>query len=68
MIDLLKKQEVIQNIKKLTDYIHEIPAFTSCLDCSEWDHPGDKCKKFGTKPPATVIVNKCEEFDLDIPF
>ena len=68
MIDLQKKQEILQNFKMLTDYIAEIPAVTSCLDCSEWNHKGDKCNRYNMKPPATTIVAKCEEFDLDIPF
>lgn len=68
MIDLQKKQEILQNFKLLTDYLSEIPAFTSCLDCEHWDHKGDKCVKFGTKPPAKVIVHKCSSFEIDIPF
>lgn len=68
MIDLMKKNEIIQNIKLFTDYILEIPAFTSCLDCKSWNGKTDKCERFGLTPPPKVIVEKCDAFDLDIPF
>ena len=68
MIDLQKKQEILQNFNLLTNYIKEIPCFTSCLDCKSWDHKVDKCLRFDMVPPPKVIVKKCESFDLDIPF
>lgn len=68
MIDIKKKYELLDNFKLLRDYIEEIPTYSTCLDCEHWDHQGDKCVKFNMKPPATVIVNKCDDFTPDIPF
>ena len=68
MIDLQKKQQLLNNIKILTNYIQEFEAFTSCLDCESWDEKKEKCKKFDSVPPPKVIVKKCDQFVLYLPF
>jgi len=68
MIDQFTKNELVQNARLFLQYTEKLPIKVSCLDCCHWDHRGDSCKLCKAKPPATVIVNTCEKFDLDIPF
>jgi hypothetical protein len=41
----------------------------SCLNCENFDKPLNKCEKFGTTPPAEIIVFSCGmDWKDDIPF
>ena len=42
--------------------------FRSCINCSNWQHEKDKCGKYDEKPPATIIVYGCDDWDIDLPF
>jgi len=43
-------------------------AWQSCLNCADWNKKAESCDKFKGRPPATAIVNGCEEHVADIPF
>ena len=68
MIDLQKKQQLLNNMRILTNYIIEFEPFTSCLDCANWNEKRERCTKFDMVPPPKIIVKKCEDFEPDIPF
>ena len=68
---------VIETLKELRTVIPQLETTVvykenTCLDCTNWNHKEDKCKKYNVKPPATVIVRAsalCPEgFDFDVPF
>jgi len=47
--------------------------YRNCLNCIEWDEGKEECKRFKSRPPATIIVYSCPQWsqavsDDDIPF
>jgi hypothetical protein len=44
--------------------------YQNCLNCKFWNYGKDQCNKFNVKPPATIIIHSCEEYEDngDIPF
>lgn len=41
----------------------------NCTKCVNWRESKDQCGKYNQRPPTSVIVTGCPEFELDeIPF
>lgn len=43
-------------------------VWRSCLNCEEWEHVKEVCRKVEQRPPAKVIVVGCPAWIADIPF
>jgi hypothetical protein len=42
---------------------------SSCINCMHWSGmKTEMCEKFKTRPPLTVIVYGCPEWEHEIPF
>ena len=55
-----------EDLKELLQ--HYVFYQVTCLDCDYWNNKDDKCNKYNSKPPASVIVKTCPEFTCDVPF
>jgi hypothetical protein len=55
---------IITNVGNRSDY------FRTCITCQNWNNDLEECGKFDMKPPASVIVDGCENYaDFDpLPF
>lgn len=53
---------------RISNAIEAAGAFRNCTNCFHWQSiPNELCKLYKERPPASVIVNGCDEFD-EIPF
>ena len=59
---MITKEELRDELKRYVLY----PI--SCLNCDYWNNKDDKCNKYNSKPPASVIVKTCPEFTCEILF
>ena len=41
--------------------------FRNCTGCCYWDGHKEWCKKYDVRPPVSVIVKGCEEYE-EVPF
>lgn len=68
MISQKEKEDLIQNMHNLAQYIMDIPTCSNCLNCDSWDGDKEECKKYKARPPLKTIVDGCPEWKIDIPF
>ncbi|QBQ71143.1 hypothetical protein S0112_004 [Shewanella phage S0112] len=59
--------EMVSVVTQLNTWIKEIPRPKFCTMCNFWDGENEQCSKYEMAPPASVILNGCDDFD-DIPF
>lgn len=63
--------EFLGAIEQLKEWVTTIPnpsATHYCTECVKFDLKTEKCSLYDARPPATTIVQGCDEWDLDIPF
>lgn len=41
--------------------------FRNCTGCCNWNSEGEICRKFNVRPPISIIVKGCEQYE-EIPF
>jgi hypothetical protein len=43
-------------------------TWSTCLKCDHWNETAETCVYYNQRPPAWVIVNGCDDFQIEIPF
>jgi len=59
--------KVYKAFQRFIDACHAEGWFRNCTGCCNWDDKKEICLKFNVRPPVSVIVKGCEEYE-EIPF
>lgn len=59
---------MLEKKKQMHRFLIETYTVTSCLNCLYFDKAKDQCGKWDMKPPTTVAVYGCPDYETDIPF
>lgn len=54
-------------IERIRNAMEAAGVFRNCTECMYWKSDGEMCDLYKQRPPAQVIIDGCDSFDV-IPF